>query len=258
MEQTRLWVGDGGNDDGGPVLVLLHGLGHTAEVWQPLVEQIEQSPDQWPGQWVAPDLRGHGRSGWAQRYSFGSFAAEVAELLPADRPVVAVGHSMGGVVALALASGLFGLDVAAVVGFGIKVHWTAGDLTVLRGRAAKPSRTFDSEAEARATFVRFGGLTGLVAPDSPLVASGIRAVDGGYRLATDPRTGLVGEPPMRALLGVATAPVVLACGERDHLGSVDHLRELTEDAVELSGVGHNPHVEAPAKLLALIGHARSR
>jgi pimeloyl-ACP methyl ester carboxylesterase len=46
-------------------------------------------------------------------YSFGQHAADVAALLRPGEPVVVVGHSMGGVVGLALASGWFGVDVAA-------------------------------------------------------------------------------------------------------------------------------------------------
>jgi pimeloyl-ACP methyl ester carboxylesterase len=249
---TDLWVTSGGAEDG-PVLLLLHGLGHTAEVWRGLIELL---PASWQGGWVAPDLRGHGRSGWAQRYSFGEFAADVAALLPPDRHVFAVGHSMGGVVALVLAGGPG--PVRAAVGFGIKVSWTDDELAAMRTRAARPPKTFDTEAEARAAFVRFGGLDGLAAPESDLVTSGVHAVSGGYRLATDPRTMLVGAPPMATLLAEAEAPVVLAAGEHDHMVTPDQLRALDERAVTLPGAGHNLHLTHPAELLTLVERAATR
>lgn len=244
-----LWVTSGGTEDG-PVLLLLHGLGHTAEVWRGLIELL---PGRWQGGWMAPDLRGHGRSAWAQRYSFDGFAADVAALLPPNRPVLAVGHSMGGVVALVLAGGQG--QVRAAVGFGIKVSWTDDELTTMRTRATRPPKTFDTEAQARAAFVRFGGLDGLVAPESNLAGSGVHAASDGHRLATDPRTMLVGAPPMATLLANVSVPVVLAAGEHDHMVTPDQLRALDERAVTLPGAGHNLHLTHPAELLALIERA---
>ena len=64
-----------GGGDGQPLLLLLlHGLGATAEVWEgwrPLLAE------RWPGRWVAPDLPGHGGSAPLSRYSFGSLPAAV-------------------------------------------------------------------------------------------------------------------------------------------------------------------------------------
>src|SRR5215218_3110594 len=105
-----IWSRSGGSEDG-PLLVLLHGLGATAEVWAGVQET-------WSGGWLAVDLPGHGRSDWAAPYTFTGHADAVRPLLPVDRDVVVLGHSMGGVVALELA------DAApAVVAFGVKVSW---------------------------------------------------------------------------------------------------------------------------------------
>ena len=43
----------------GPVVLLLHGMGATGDVWLPWAPYLEQH---WPGRWLAPDLAGHG---WA-------------------------------------------------------------------------------------------------------------------------------------------------------------------------------------------------
>jgi len=65
-----IWNRTGGSDDG-PLLVLLHGLGGTAELWRGVEEQL---PQRWAGGWMAVDLPGHGRSSYASSYTFGAQA----------------------------------------------------------------------------------------------------------------------------------------------------------------------------------------
>jgi pimeloyl-ACP methyl ester carboxylesterase len=97
----------------------LHGLGATSEVWdgwQPLLAR------RWPGRWLAPDLPGHGGSRPLPGYTFDTLAAAVAGIASGGARAVVLGHSLGGVVALA--SGRFSVPVQAVIGLGIKVTWT--------------------------------------------------------------------------------------------------------------------------------------
>ena len=56
---------------GEPLLVLLHGMGANATVWKPLLPFVAA---QWPGRWIAPDLRGHGRSPCQPPYGCGVHA----------------------------------------------------------------------------------------------------------------------------------------------------------------------------------------
>jgi len=51
-----------------------------------------------------------------QRYTFGHLGAAVAGTVPSGTYVIVLCHSLGGVVALALASGWFGVEVSAVCG----------------------------------------------------------------------------------------------------------------------------------------------
>jgi pimeloyl-ACP methyl ester carboxylesterase len=55
---------------------------------------------------VNADLRGHGKTGWADSYRAVDFAGDVSGLIHGldSGPVVVVGHSLGGLVAAALAS----------------------------------------------------------------------------------------------------------------------------------------------------------
>ncbi|HEY7596502.1 MAG TPA: alpha/beta fold hydrolase, partial [Actinophytocola sp.] len=162
---------------GDPVLLLLHGLGATGEVWDGLVESLAH---RWPGTVLVPDLPGHGRSPALPRYSFGALAASVAGALPAG-PVAVLGHSLGGVLGLTLASGWFGVSVPAVCGLGIKVSWSPEELAKAAELAARPAKVFGTRAEAMARALKVAGLHGLV----PSFDAGVTPAGDGWRLALD-------------------------------------------------------------------------
>ena len=228
------------------MMLLLHGLGATSGVWRG-----------YDG--LAPDLPGHGTAAWEPSYSFERHAVAVLPLLDGlgDEPVTVVGHSMGGVVALALAA-LAPERVRRVVGLGIKVSWPREDAARAAAMAERSVATYDTRDEAADRFLRVSGLAGLVAADDPMVDGAVvdRAAAGegsGWRLAQDPRTFGVGVPDMAALLAAAACPVVLARGEHDPMVTHEQLGALVDDPVTLPGLGHNAHVEDPAAVLALVG-----
>lgn len=238
-----------GGGDGEPALLLLHGLGATGDVWSEWASLLDS---QWPGRWLAPDLPGHGGSDPLPRYSFGAVAAGVANLVRPDERLVVLGHSMGGVVGLALASGWFGVQVDTVAGLGIKVSWTADELARVSGLAQRPVAWFDSYDDAAARYLRVSGLTGLLAPGSPATRAGVVEDGGHWRLAQDPPTFAVGAPDMAGLLVAARATVILARGEHDQMVTDEQLAELGAPATSLPGLGHNAHVEDPAAVLRLL------
>jgi pimeloyl-ACP methyl ester carboxylesterase len=242
----RFRVQHGG--DGDMVLLLLHGLGATGDVWQGLHPWLRE---RWPGRWVAPDFPGHGGSAPLQAYSFGHLAAAIARTVPSSNRVVVLGHSLGGVVGLALASGWFGIRIAAVCGLGIKVAWTDEELARARAVAARPNAVYPTRAEAAERHLKVAGLTGLMAADAVPEAALMRR-DGGWTLAFDPAAFGIGAPDMAGLLAAARAPVTLAAGERDPMSRAEELRRLVADPVILPGLGHNPHVENPDALRPLL------
>lgn len=213
-------------------MLLLHGLGATGDVWRG-----------YDG--LAPDLPGHGSMAWAPPYTFERHAHSVAHLLTEPMPVV--GHSMGGVVALALAA-VHPELVTAVVGIGIKVAWSDDDVARTQALAAKPPVVFATREEAVDRFLKVSGLVGLVDELERAVVE----VDGGWRLAQDPATFGVGVPDMAGLVAAARCPVVLARGEHDPMVSHEQLAELVPSPVTLDGPGHNAHVESPSAVLALL------
>lgn len=245
--QSGLRIHEGGS--GEPLLVLLHGLGATADVWagwSPLLAR------RWPGRWLAPDLPGHGGSPPLAAYTFEGLAAAVAGVVPHSARIVVLGHSLGGVVALALGSGLFGVPVQAVIGLGIKVVWTDQDLDRAQASARRPITWFGSRAEAADRYLRVSGLVGLLSANDAAVDAGLREQDGRWRLAMDPGAFAVGAPSMAQLLAQSQAAVTLARGERDPMSTDDQLTGLGAPTVTLPGLGHNAHVQSPELSMALL------
>lgn len=95
----RVWAGP---RTGRPPAVLLHATGETAEDWDTVAGKLRAERTVY-----AVDLRGHGKSEWPGRYGIDLFARDVIGAL--DRldtePVDLVGHSLGGLVACAVAAG---------------------------------------------------------------------------------------------------------------------------------------------------------
>ncbi|MEU0548918.1 alpha/beta hydrolase [Micromonospora sp. NPDC005979] len=239
----------GGQADREPILLLLHGMGATGDVWLPWAPLLEHH---WPGRWLAPDLAGHGWSAPLSSYSFEGFAQRVAQGLASDDRIVVLGHSLGGVVGLALAARAAGLPVDAVVGLGIKAVWAPAELARAADLAARPVGWFTSRTEAARRYLRVAGLTGLVLPDHPMVDAGLRQVDGRWRLAMDNAAFAVGAPDLAALLAATDVPVVLARGEHDAMVTDAQLKEYGVPVATLAGLGHNAHLEDPAAVLALL------
>ena len=248
---TDLWVEEGGRKSG-PTLLLMHGLSGTGEIWGGVRDILA---DRWPGRWIIPDMRGHGRSDHSAAYGIGSHAADMSALLEGASNPVLVGHSMGGLVGIMLASGLFGVMPQVVVTAGVKVDWTEEEYTRMAKLIDMPVLWFDGDAEARERFLLVTGLKGIVDPDSAFAQSGVVEQNGKWRLAADNRVATVAYADTRDIYQAAHAPVTLATGEQDRMVTVEELRILAPEVRVLAGVGHNAHVENPQAFWELIADA---
>lgn len=246
-----------------PVLVLLHGLGANRHVWDGVAELAG-------GAVFAPDFRGHGAAPSWDHYSFGAMATDVAEALRSDhrdRPYAVAGHSMGGAVGLALASGWFGPPPIGVATIGVKLRWSDEELARMPDLAARPPRLFDDRADAVEWFMKLSGLFGVVDAGDRGIAAMIEAgvvVDqddtSRWRTAQDPATIAVGPPDMTGLLPAAKCPVAMAIGRHDPLVSPDHHDDLADPAATnphtagvlsphvFDNLGHNAMVEDPQQV----------
>jgi pimeloyl-ACP methyl ester carboxylesterase len=243
-----LWRERGGR--GEHAYLLLHGLGATGAVWGNVCRELDRRGR---GEWLVVDLPGHGRSGPLPQYSVGALATTVARELDADRSYQIIGHSLGAYVALALASGWFGVQVASVLGIGPKIAWSEADLAAVAELARKPARLFPDEEAAWSRYRKVSGLDSRIAPDRALLERGIASTDAGFRLAADPRTSLVAGAPFATLAASASCPVLLARGASDPMVTFEELRAHCAAALDVPDTGHNAHVESPGSILRLVG-----
>lgn len=235
---------------GPPTLLALHGLGATSGVWAGLRAHLG---DAWSV--VTPDLAGHGAAPWSGDYTVGSLAASVSEHGEPGQPVVAVGHSLGGAVALALASGFFRPVVTAVVAVGVKTVWTDDDVAGMAKVAGRGIRWFDTEAEAIDRYLRQSGLVGLVEPGGPELADAVVEESGRWRVAQDPASFAQRPLDMTGLMAAARCPVILAAGEGDPMATATELGTYTDRPRIAPGRGHNVQVEDPAWVADLVAEA---
>lgn len=254
VTERGIWVARGGR--GERLLVLLHGMGANAAVWERLLPLVART---WDGRWLAPDLRGHGRSAREGPWGIGMHAADVAALIAAEPPgpVTLVGHSFGGAVAALVASGWFGPRVHEIAAFGVKIEWTEDETAKARELAKRPAAVFATREEAITRYLRISGLADLADAASPTAAAGVIGADGRFQVAMDPRAyGAVG-PSVAGLLRLAAAPLRLAAGDRDPMVTLEQMRRIDPAARVLEGVGHNAHWEAPEQVWSFVtGGAR--
>lgn len=236
--------------EGMRLLVLLHGLGATRQVWRPMLELATRH---WNGSWMAPDLRGHGESAPGDDYSLSAHATDVGEMVAAAGrwgDIVILGHSMGGAIALALASGSFGINPSRIFGLGIKVEWTPDELAKLRDFAKSAPRTFPTRGEAIQRYLKVSGLNGLIGTDSEIAESGVKPEGEKWRLAASPVTSSVGAPPMADLIAKAKCAFHLGRGATDGLVTAQQLRRFDPRAEDIAAAGHNAMVEDPQAVWA--------
>lgn len=239
---NRLFARRGGTGD--RLLVLLHGMGANAEVWQPM---LKTAGAHWPGRWIAPDLRGHGRSVKDGPFGLRMFAADIAALVEGEKAsdVVMAGHSFGGVIAALLGSDIFDLRVTGVAAFSVKLDWKDEDVARMHGLAARPVQDFATYEEAAERALAFAGLKGLAEPNSFVARAGVEQRDDGFRLAFNAQVFGSTCTDVIDTMRLCRVPLRLASGGNDAMAPVAPMRALDPNAVVLPALGHNAHWEDP-------------
>ncbi len=226
-----------------PLLVGLHGWLLSGRLWQPLERQLAPRWELW-----CPDLPGFGarprpRGLQPSLASYGRWLSEELGQRAAGRPVVLLGHSLGGSVALHAAP-LLGEQLVGLV-------------QIAAGGGVYQPRPFAQVRRGGSLFLRWrpgwlAQLPGTAAIRSPLQADQ-RAARG--LLACSTNRGAVRQLP-RLTHGL-TVPSLWMAGSRDSVMEPRYVRHLAgytpAHRLELlEGAGHLPMRQCPEQLAGLI------
>lgn len=245
--------------DGAPGVLLLHGFGDCAAIWAPVAERLSSR-----AQVVAPDLRGHGDSGWDSlgRYAIQDQVAAVLALIDELEMgrFLLVGHSMGAEIAA---------HVAALRPFAVKALVLvegAADLDAAARRhlleqfAQQPwsYRSLDEFERAMASMLPLANPAAVKAYARHALR---RKPDGWYELKCDPvlRAGI---PPSagartKSALAQIQCPTLLARGAISAMLSKANALRLCQEMKQcrlatIAMSGHAVLLENPEALLAAI------
>lgn len=226
-----------------PTLVALHGWLLSGRLWERLQEEL--SP-QWP--LLAPDLPGFGATPRPKGLqpslaSYGRWVAQwVAQELP-NQPVVLIGHSLGGSIAL---------HAAGPLGDQLK-----GVVQIAAGGGVYQPRPFRQLRRGGSLLLRLRPQALAEWPllervRSPLLADP-RAARGLLACSTNP--GAVRQLPR--LAHSLAVPSLWIAGSQDQVMEPRYVRHLAGYAADhqleiLAGAGHLPMCQNPRELAALI------
>jgi pimeloyl-ACP methyl ester carboxylesterase len=251
----------------GPLIVLLHGITSTSDVW---LEAMGQLAERYTV--VAPDLLGHGRSAKPRGdYSLGAYASGGRDLLGVlgfERGTV-VGHSLGGGIALQFAYQFpeycERLVLVSSGGLGKEVHplLRAGALpgSELVMPLIAPNWAVRAGAAVAEFLQRFGVQAG---PDLAEAARGYASLaDRGAREAflhtLRAVIDLEGQRVSASdrLYLAERLPTLLIWGTDDPIIPVEHGRAAVKRIprsrlVEFPGAGHWPQLDDPERFVAEI------
>ena len=171
-------------DQADRTIALVHGGAAHSRWWDHIAPLLAAG---W--QVVAVDLSGHGESGRRGSYSLDTWAREVlAVVADAGTPAssVVIGHSMGGLVTLRLAT-LAGSRIAGAVAIDSPVRDMAPeDRAARQHRAFGPLRVYPTREAAIARFRPIPDQPTLAYIADYVAASSIRPAEGGWTWKFDP------------------------------------------------------------------------
>jgi pimeloyl-ACP methyl ester carboxylesterase len=249
----------------GPLIVLLHGITSTSDVWLETMGRLAQRYTV-----VAPDLLGHGRSAKPRGdYSLGAYASGGRDLLGVlgfERGTV-VGHSLGGGIALQFAYQFpeycERLVLVSSGGLGKEVHLLLRAAALPGAELVLPLIVRDWAIGAGSAVAglldRFGFNAG---PDLAEAARGYRSLaDRGAREAfLHTLRAVIDLDGQRVsatdrLYLARGLPTLLIWGSRDPIIPIEHGRAARERIpesrlVEIPGAGHWPQLDDPGRFVA--------
>jgi len=224
---------------GEPPLLFVHGWSCDRTYFEPQVRHFAARHAV-----IALDLRGHGESGRAAVYDIDAFADDVLAVAAdtgLQRPVV-VGHSLGGLIALACAARPDAVRAAVLV----------DPAPVLDGRGkaffarSVPAVAADEDGSWRAAFAaRLFGPNDTARRDETIAA--VRAAPLPIASAT---WQAIAEFDGAAVLPRVHVPVLLITAGEPESGVAEQLSDVTQGRT--AGAGHFVQLEVPDQVTAMI------
>jgi pimeloyl-ACP methyl ester carboxylesterase len=223
--------------------VAVHGWLLSGRLWQPLVDHWQGSRELW-----CPDLPGFGRQPRPRHLqptlaSYGRWLAEAVQRRAAGRPVVLIGHSLGGSIVLHAALQL--------------QPQLIGVVQIAAGGGVYQPRAFARVRQGGAAFLRWrpgwlADLPGFEAIRSPLAAD-LHAARG--LLACSTNRGAVRQLPQ--ITRRLSVPSLWIAGTRDTVMAPRYVRHLAgyspcHRLELLEGAGHLPMRQQPGLLARCI------
>ena len=233
----------------GPLLVLIHGWSCDETYWDGQLETLRRD---YPV--VTLDLAGHGRSraarnDWSMR-AYGHDVANVVRALPTAAPVILIGHSMGGPVAIEAALALRERVIAVV---GVDTFKNVG---------LPPPPTADTEQRLRAFAEDFRATTQMFVrksffrddADPAFVTSIADAMASG-----DPDVGVASIRELnnwngRGAMSQLHVPIIAINADHGAPTDASRIREFAPSFrfVPFAGTGHFLMMEQPERFNALL------
>jgi len=239
----------------GPPLVLLHGIGHRWQAWEPVLDRLAAEHDV-----IAIDLPGFGKSpplaGPSGITEIAAALAAFFEHLGLDRPHVA-GNSLGGGLALELAAAGKVASATALSPVGFWTPWEfrlgLGSLVVLRRTTFLPAALL--RAMARSNWLRVVAFGAVIRWPEHLTQE--RAMGDILALRNGAFARVASGAQDYAFHGKPNVPVTVAWGTHDRIllhRQADRARRRLPAArhVDLPGCGHVPMSDAPNRVASII------
>jgi pimeloyl-ACP methyl ester carboxylesterase len=262
----RLHYADWGNE-AAPPAILIHGGRDHCRSWDLIARALQPHFHV-----VAPDLRGHGDSEWAKgsSYSLADHVYDLTHLVGAGREAVLVGHSFGGMIALAYAGtfperisrlavldGAF-LPTAPAASIDARMAQWIAQLDRVSASQARRYRSVEEAAERMSAHNR--RLTSEQALH--LARHAVRPnADGSFCWKYDPYQQA--RAPYRlsgddyiGLWSRITCPILLLCGSESFIpdpgkaGILGHFKRADQEII--AGSGHWLHHDQPRDVLAAL------
>lgn len=253
-------------DGDGPTVVLLHGFGHPADAWRPVLNRFAQAGQSA----VAVDLPGFGAADPAQPGEWlpqgDRFVADVVAAYSQQAPVVLVGNSLGAYLAVRAAASPLRLPIGGILPTATPgLGWTP---LVRAGLCCNGQFLTAAAAFGAPKWVRTCGADALIGhllygdrsrhdPELVRILSGqVHTRRGARELlerAISMKRAVDAEP---AVVGVS-CPAIFVHGRRDRIvafASSEGWHRATPGSrlVVLDRAGHCPQLDAPDEIAALV------